>query len=118
MLPCDQHMLLAMVAPRYLYITCSELDEWADPEAELRAARLASEAYKLLRTKLQFSFADENDCHIIGLSSALSGEGKSLSAVNLAYTMSQLGKRVLLIDCDMRRPTLAEKLKIKKLLKP
>lgn len=74
----------------------------------------ASEAYKLLRAKLQFSFADENDCHIIGLSSALSGEGKSLTAVNLAYTLSQLDKKVLLVDCDMRRPTLAEKLEIRK----
>lgn len=74
----------------------------------------ASESYKLLRTKLQFSFADENTCHVIGLSSALSGEGKSLTAVNLAYTLAQLEKRVLLIDCDMRRPTLAEKVKLKK----
>jgi len=70
----------------------------------------ASEAYKLLRTKVQFSFADENDCHIIGLSSALSGEGKSLTSVNLAYTLAQLDKKVLLVDCDMRRPTLAEKI--------
>lgn len=74
----------------------------------------ASEAYKLLRTKLQFSFADENDCHVIGLSSALSGEGKSLTAVNLAFALSQLNKKVLLVDCDMRRPTLAEKLGILK----
>lgn len=74
----------------------------------------ASEAYKLLRTKLQFSFSDENDCHVIGISSALSGEGKSLTSVNLAYTLSQLDKKVLLIDCDMRRPTLAEKLGILK----
>ena len=74
----------------------------------------AAEAYKLLRTKLLFSFADEKNCRIIGVSSALSGEGKSLSSVNLAYSMSQLGMRVLLIDCDMRRPTLAEKLPIQK----
>lgn len=74
----------------------------------------ASEAYKLLRTKLQFSFSDDNGCRVIGLSSALSGEGKSLTAVNLAYTLSQLNKNVLLVDCDMRRPTLAEKLKILK----
>jgi capsular exopolysaccharide synthesis family protein len=74
----------------------------------------AAEAYKLLRTKLQFSFADEGNCRVIGISSALSGEGKTLSAVNLAYSISQLGKRVLLIDCDMRRPSLAEKLPIKK----
>ena len=74
----------------------------------------AAESYKLLRTKLQFAFADENDSHVIGISSSTSGEGKSLSAVNLAYSLSQLGKSVILIDCDMRRPTLAEKLKIQK----
>ena len=74
----------------------------------------ASEAYKLLRTKLQFSFSDENNSRVIGVSSALSGEGKSLSAINLAYTLSQLNKKVILIDCDMRRPTLAEKLAINK----
>lgn len=75
----------------------------------------AAESYKLLRTKLQFSFVDEeSNCRIIGVSSALTGEGKTLSAVNLAYSTSQLGKRVLLIDCDMRRPSLAEKLPINK----
>lgn len=74
----------------------------------------ASEAYKLLRTKLQFSFADGDGCRVIGISSSLSGEGKSLTAINLAYTLSELGKRVILLDCDMRRPTLAEKLKIQK----
>lgn len=74
----------------------------------------ASEAYKLLRTKIQFSFSDENDCRIIGLSSAISGEGKSLTAVNLAFALSQLNKKVLLVDCDMRRPTLAEKLRLLK----
>ena len=74
----------------------------------------ASEAYKLLRTKLQFSFVDENDCHIIGVSSALAGEGKSISSVNLAYSLAQLEKRVLLIDCDMRRPSLNTKLPIQK----
>ena len=74
----------------------------------------ASEAYKLLRTKLQFSFAGETTCPIVGISSALAGEGKSLSAVNLAFTLAQLDKRVLLIDCDMRRPSLATKLQIAK----
>ena len=73
----------------------------------------AAEAYKLLRTKLQFSFTD-SQCHIIGTSSALTGEGKSLTAVNLAYTLSQLGKRVLIIDCDMRRPSVADKLPVKR----
>lgn len=74
----------------------------------------ASEAYKLLRTKLQFSFAEDQGCRVIGLSSAMSGEGKSLTSVNLAYTLSQLNKKVILVDCDMRRPTLADKLGIHK----
>lgn len=72
----------------------------------------ASEAYKLLRTKLQYSFAGENTCRVIGVSSAMTGEGKSLTSVNLAFTFSQLGERVLLIDCDMRRPSLPAKLPI------
>lgn len=74
----------------------------------------ASEAYKLLRTKLKYSFAEENGCRVIGVSSAMAGEGKSLSSVNLAFSLSELGERVLLIDCDMRRPSLPDKLPIKK----
>lgn len=74
----------------------------------------ASEAYKLLRTKLQFSFVGGKGCRVIGVSSAMAGEGKSVSAVNLAYSLSQLDKKVLLIDCDMRRPSLASKLSIDK----
>lgn len=72
----------------------------------------ASEAYKLLRTKLLFSFTEEKSCYVIGVSSALAGEGKSLTSVNLAYSMSQLGKKVLLVDCDMRRPSLSVKLPV------
>ncbi len=75
---------------------------------------VAAEAYKVLRTKLQFSFVDEGDCRVVGVSSALTAEGKSITSVNLAYTLSQLGKRVLLVDCDMRRPTVAEKLPVAK----
>ena len=70
----------------------------------------ALEAYRLLRTKLKYSFADNSACRVVGITSAVTGEGKSLTAVNLAVTLAQLKERVLLIDCDMRRPTLAEKL--------
>ena len=75
---------------------------------------VASEAYKLLRTKLQYSFTNELTCRVFAVSSAMAGEGKSISAVNLACSLAQLDKRVLLLDCDMRRPTLAEKLSLAK----
>lgn len=47
LLPMDQHMVLSLIAPRYLYVTGSVLDEWADPDAELLAARLASPVWEL-----------------------------------------------------------------------
>jgi len=71
-----------------------------------------TEAYKLLRTKLQYSLTDNQKCQVFVLSSAIPGEGKSVSSINLAYSFAQLGKNVLLIDADMRRPTLASKLSI------
>lgn len=74
----------------------------------------ASEAYKTLRTKVQFSFADDKNCHIIGMSSAMPNEGKSITSVNLAYAMAQLEKKVLIIDADMRKPTLAQKIGVNK----
>ena len=51
MLPVDQHMLLACIAPRLLYVESNSLDEWADPESERKGAKLASEAYALYGMK-------------------------------------------------------------------
>ena len=64
----------------------------------------ASEAYKRLRTNLLFSFSGDESCHVIGITSSLRGEGKSTTSMNLAYTLAEAGKRVLLIDADMRLP--------------
>ena len=55
----------------------------------------ASEAYKLLRTKLQYSFADDKTCRVFSVSSSIAGEGKSVTSVNLACSLAQLNKRVL-----------------------
>lgn len=70
----------------------------------------AAEAYKLLRTNLNFSLPDESGCRIIGVTSALRGEGKTTSAINLAYTMAQTGDKVLLLEADLRLPTIAKRI--------
>lgn len=72
----------------------------------------AAEAYKLLRTNLGFCFTDESECKVIGVTSSMKGEGKSTTSVNIAYTMAQGGKRVLLIEADLRLPTLGKRLNI------
>lgn len=72
----------------------------------------ASEAYKLLRTNLIFSMAADDECKVIGMTSALRGEGKSTTSINLAYTLAQSGKQVLLVEADMRIPVLAATLRL------
>lgn len=70
------------------------------------------EAYKTLRTNITFSLPG-SDCKCIGIISATRGEGKSSIACNLAISLAQLNKRIILIDCDMRLPTIAAKLDIR-----
>ncbi|MCK5545601.1 MAG: polysaccharide biosynthesis tyrosine autokinase, partial [Desulfobulbaceae bacterium] len=64
---------------------------------------VVSEAYRDIRTNILFSSVKATP-QIILVSSALPLEGKSVTAANLAVTMAQAGSKVLIIDCDMRRP--------------
>ena len=70
----------------------------------------ASEAYRLLRTNLSFALPDENKCRIIGITSANAGEGKSMTALNLSYMLAESNKTVMLIEGDMRLPTISKRL--------
>lgn len=72
----------------------------------------AAEAYKLLRTNLDFSIPAKDKCKIIGVTSAMKGEGKSTTSVNIAYTMAQSYEKVLLIEADLRLPTLAKRVRV------
>lgn len=65
----------------------------------------ASEAYRTLRTNIQFSSL-EKPVHTILVTGVDAGEGKSTTLANLAVVMAQAGKRVVAVDCDLRRPTL------------
>lgn len=69
------------------------------------------ESYKTIRTNLMFLLPHKG-CKRIIVSSAAVGEGKSTTAVNMAIAFAQTGSKVLLIDADMRRPSVYKKMKI------
>ena len=70
-----------------------------------------TEAYKSLRTNLEFLSASGN-CKTILITSSVPEEGKTNVAVNLAITLASSGKRVVLVDCDMRKSAVSRYLRI------
>lgn len=64
-----------------------------------------SEQYRTVRTNLQFASVD-NEIRSLLLTSAGPGEGKSMTTANLAVVYAQQGKSVLLVDADLRKPTI------------
>lgn len=77
-----------------------------DPKA------VGSEAFRTLRTNLQFTSPDQ-DLKSILLTSAGPGEGKSTVSANLAVAWSQSGAKVVLVGCDLRKPVLHEMFSIR-----
>jgi capsular exopolysaccharide synthesis family protein len=75
----------------------------APTRVSVAAAEMAAlEAYSMLQTNIAFSRPEEL-VRVLVLTSALSGDGKTTTAVNLAVTLTQRGQRVLLIDADLRK---------------
>ncbi|MGH2516151.1 MAG: polysaccharide biosynthesis tyrosine autokinase, partial [Ktedonobacterales bacterium] len=72
------------------------------------SSRLA-ESFRILRTNLSFSSLDR-PLRTLVVTSAVPGEGKSTVSVNLAISLAQSGKRVLLVDADLRRPAVHKRL--------
>ena len=72
-----------------------------------------AESFRQLRTNLEFlripddSAVERAGAHVVAVTSSLSGEGKSTISVNLAVALAETGARVLLLDADLRRPTVA-----------
>ena len=72
---------------------------------------ISAEAYRSLRTNIQYSSIDEH-YKVIVVTSSEPAEGKSTTAGNLALALAQGGSGVLLVDCDMRKPSIHKKFKI------
>lgn len=62
-----------------------------------------AEAFRTLRTNIQFTSIDK-DIKILAITSAALGEGKSILASNLALSLAQEEKKILFVDCDLRKP--------------
>ena len=73
------------------------------------------ESYNLLRTNLMFATKrNDRNARVIGITSSVHGEGKSLTIINLAYSIAESGRKVILVECDLRLPTLRKKLGLAK----
>lgn len=82
---------------------------------EKKPKSITAEAYRTLRTNIQYSSFDK-EVRVIVVTSSEAGEGKSTTAGNLAISFSQAQKKTIMIDCDLRKPSLHKKFKISNMI--
>jgi polysaccharide biosynthesis transport protein len=73
---------------------------------------MASECFRAIRTAVLLAARQSRRSQVIAVSSPLPGEGKTTTAMNLSLVLAQQGSRVLLVDADMRRPSIGRELKV------
>ena len=67
---------------------------------------IESMSFKYMRARIEsMRYKNKKDCQVIAVSSALHNEGKSYISANLAITLAQLKRKVILVDADLRRPS-------------
>ena len=84
----------------------------ADKMVKYLDRSVLSEAFRMLRTNLNFLMKDTKQSQVIFTTSTIKGEGKTFVSMNLAITLSTLGKKVILIGADLRNPQLHKMLNI------
>jgi capsular exopolysaccharide synthesis family protein len=72
-----------------------------------------AESFRSLRINIEYLKRQREQCHVIGITSSASGEGKTFCSVNLAYAFAQSGKKTALICADLRKPRLHEYLPLR-----
>ena len=78
---------------------------------EKKPKSIAAESYRTLRTNIQYSSFD-NEYRTIVVTSSEPGEGKTVTSGNLALALAQGENKVLLVDCDMRKPSIHKNFRI------
>lgn len=85
----------------------------SDVAVTLTARSLISEQFRALRTNVKFLLPNEND-KVILITSSMSGEGKSFLSINLSAALALGGKKVILLELDLRKPKISDSLKLNK----